>query len=62
MENAKASLKLLTDKVNEALETHHSETYVSSVRGGRRGSPALRRIVHQIEAEILREAAATAPA
>lgn len=62
MEKAKANLALLTDRVNDTLGTGYSYTYISSVRGGKSGAPALRRVVHQLEAEILREAAAAAPA
>ncbi|MEO7957632.1 MAG: hypothetical protein ABIW76_13175 [Fibrobacteria bacterium] len=62
MAMAKANLRLLTERVNDVLDTAYADTYISSVRNGSRGGAALRRVVAQIEAEIMREAVDAAAA
>lgn len=56
MELAKVNLKLLTERVNKRLTTSYDDPYISRVRRGMGGSPALQDVVQQEEAKILREA------
>jgi hypothetical protein len=57
MELAKVNLKILTERVNERLGTRHDEPYMSKVRSGIGGAPALQDVCRQEEAKMLREAA-----
>ncbi len=55
---ANVSTSLLRERVNKRLGSKHDLSYISLVKHGRRGSPALRDVVRQEMAKILDEAAA----
>ena len=57
MELATVSLEVLAKRINSLLGTTHSTTYISGVRNGNAGSPALRHLVQEATATILQEAA-----
>lgn len=62
MQIANVSNRILTQRVNEILETNHSESWISQVRQGKEGSAALRKIVRDEVAAMLQEAADAARA
>lgn len=62
MDIANVSNRLLTQRVNELLETSYREAYISQVRQGKEGSAALRKIVRDEVIAMLQEAADAARA
>ena len=62
MELAKVSLRILAERVNKRLGTKHDEPYMSKVRRGEAGSPALQDITRQEIVAMLNEAAEAASA
>lgn len=62
MDLVKISLKVLTERINCRLGTGYDETYLSRVRRGIAGAPALQDVVKSEEARILQEAADAAKA
>lgn len=62
MEIANVSNRLLTQRINESLGTNYGESYISKVRLGKDGAPALRKLVREETAKMLQEAADAAKA
>lgn len=62
MELANVSNRLLTQRVNDLLEENYSESWISQVRQGKQGSAALRKIIRDVSAAMLQEAADAAKA
>lgn len=62
MEIANVSNRLLTQRINAMLGTNYGESYISQVKGGREGAPALRKLVKDEISAMLTEAAEAARA
>jgi len=60
MQLATVSNRLLTQRVNALLGTAHDESYISQVRQGKAGAPALKKVVKDEVTAMLTEAAQAA--